>query len=124
VANVSAPTGTAGLQGSTSQVLRTSDAYVVGGGNKDGRLDTNVVASSSPGQRIADPSFNGANINPDSFVSQVVRSVDTRSGSDRGADLVAGTANTIKKSGAYINSAAGWVGNKNGRSKKRNREII
>ncbi|USK62189.1 hypothetical protein [Peribacillus asahii] len=124
VANVSAPTGTAGLQGSTSQVLRTSDAYVVGGGNKDGRLDTNVVASASPGQRIADPSFNGANINPDSFVSQVVRSVDTRSGSDRGADLVAGTANTIKKSGAYINSAAGWVGNKNGRSKKRNREII
>lgn len=109
--------GTAGLQGSTPNVMRTSDAYIVGGGNTNGTLNPTVIASAPQVQRVSDPSFAGASINPDSFVAQQARGVDTRSGSDRGADFVHGAQNTI-------NSAKGWVGTNVDRSKKRNREII
>ena len=110
-------TGTAGLQGSTPHILRTSDAYIVGGGNTNGSLNPTVFASAPQVQRVADPAFKGASINPDSFVAQQARGVDTRSGSDRGADFVHGSK-------SHLNSAAGWVSNKVGRTKKRNREII
>ena len=109
--------GTAGLQGSTPNVMRTSDAYIVGGGNKNGTLNPTVIASAPQVQRVSDPSFAGASINPDSFVAQQARGVDTRSGTDIGADFVHGAQN-------HINSAKGWVGNNVDRSKKRNREII
>ncbi|ADC52117.1 membrane protein, putative (plasmid) [Alkalihalophilus pseudofirmus OF4] len=80
--------GLAGLSGSTENLLRTSNAYV---------LDAN-------GNKFQDTRMDGSKVNPDAYFSHVVSGADMRGTSDRVADVV-GKKNL--KSTEKV-SAAGW----------------
>lgn len=88
----------AGLSGSTPEVMRTSNAYVVGtGGNGRISMETMGQATSGSVQRYTDSGFKAENINPSSFVAHNIPNVDTRTQSDRNADRLLSTSNTIKQ---------------------------
>ncbi|MBQ0139446.1 MAG: hypothetical protein KBT36_09130 [Kurthia sp.] len=84
----SAPTPAAvGLQGSTPEVMRTSDAYIV---NNVNHTDANEVASASTNSttsKVQDAHFQSKNINPDAYIFQGVQGSQVSS-SDRIAENV------------------------------------
>lgn len=60
----------AGLQGSTPTLMRTSNAYIVGGATENGRITQQTFATIAQPttQRFETPQFKAANINPDAYV--------------------------------------------------------
>lgn len=77
-----------GLQGSTPNVMRTSEAYLVGVGGNGAINASTVATATSATQQYQDPTFKGANINPDAFVSHNIPGVNNRTTSDKVADSV------------------------------------
>lgn len=81
---------TVGLQGSTPDVMRTSEAYIVNAGNSNLAMSNETVqqVASSNTVRHQDSGFNAKNVNPDAFVYHNVPGSNTRTSSDRVADRV------------------------------------
>ncbi|MFY0520565.1 hypothetical protein ACOMCU_22450 [Lysinibacillus sp. UGB7] len=81
---------TVGLQGSTSSVMRKSEAYIVNTGESNLALNPKTVeqVASSKAIQHQDAGFNAKKVNPDAYVYHNVSGADTRTTSDKAADSV------------------------------------
>lgn len=110
---------TIGLPGSTPYLMRTGNSYIVGGGNRDGKIDQTTIEASQSPNRIIDSSFDASRINPDSYVAYSALNQNANTGSDHMAEALNRTQTTMK-------SATGWVmsGARGKKVSERRREIV
>lgn len=89
-----------GLAGSTPALMRTSQAYVVGGATQNGEINASTLArATSPNAvRYADSEFKADKINPDAYVYHNPVGVKNASTSDKIADSVHKTTSKVDKS--------------------------
>lgn len=102
----SAPSGsvgapvTTGLAGSTPSLLRTSQAYIVGGATQNGEINASTLAraTSTNAVKYTDSNFKGERVNPDAYVYHNPVGVNNSSTSDKIADSVHKTSSKVDKS--------------------------
>ncbi|PJO44944.1 hypothetical protein [Lysinibacillus xylanilyticus] len=80
---------TVGLQGSTPSVMRKSEAYIVNTGESNLAMNPKTVEQVVSSKVVhQDAGFNAKKVNPDAYVYHNVSGSDTRTISDKAADIV------------------------------------
>ncbi|MED4402113.1 hypothetical protein [Metabacillus fastidiosus] len=115
--NISTSPVTVGMSGSTPDLMRTGNSYIVGGGNNNGRIDAQTITAATTHSRIADPSFDASQINPDAYFANVALGKKANTVGEHVAD-------GIYTSGRTMKAASSWVSSNAAKSKKRRSEII
>ncbi|PLR70463.1 hypothetical protein [Bacillus sp. UMB0728] len=107
----------AGLKGSTPDLMRVGNSFVVGGGTVDGKVEVNSINDMLSRPRMVDSNFDSSKINPDSYVAASVLGPSGQNTSERVAD-------GINSFGASTQKVKGWGLAAINKAKERRREIV